>query len=230
LILIAYHYILLIIQIVSNNPLKYKNYLIKIEIENQEYGFCNIVEIKMMTVEPSNFLSSTPFLYLGTVPQSGKITGPNEPLSRIQVPLIQTLVSKTINENENLGAVNVNEILLRTGITPRQPVRIKDETIGIELSLNLGGNSSRFSSAQISPAELQTGQTMGKFVPTNLREARDALHMITSQRKGTTNRAFAIGELKTIARNLDLPSTGSKDILANRIRSHVIEFFHLQIA
>lgn len=181
----------------------------------------------MMTAEPSNFLSSTPFLTLGSVPQSGRITGPNEPLSRIQVPLIQTLVSKSTNGNQDLGTVNVNDILLRAGITPRQPVRIKDETIGIELSLNLGGNSS--SSAQISPAELQTGQTMGKFVPTNLREARDALHMITSQRKGTTNRAFAIGELKTIARNLDLPSTGSKDILANRIRSHVIEFFHLQI-
>ena len=183
----------------------------------------------MTTVEPSNFLTTTPFMNPRSLPPSGRITGQNEPLFRIQVPLIQTLVSKSTSSNENLGAVNVSDVLLRAGITPRQPVRIRDETIGIELNLNLTGNSSGSISGQISPAELQTGQTMGKFVPTTLREARDALHMITAQRKGTTNRAFAIGELKTIARNLDLSSTGSKDILANRIRSHVIEVFNLQI-
>lgn len=175
-------------------------------------------------MESSNFLAPTPFLNPHAVPHSGKITGPDEPLSRIQMPTINTLVSKTINSEESLTAVNVNDILLRAGVTPRQPVRVKDETIGIELNLNLTGSTN----AQISPAELQTGQIMGKAIPTNLREARDALHMITAQRKGTTNKAFAIGELKTIARNLDLPVNGSKDIIANRIRSHVIEYFHLQ--
>jgi len=182
-----------------------------------------------MIVEPSNFLASNSFLQPASVLRGGKITGPNEPLSRIQVPLIQTLISKTTNGTESLGLIDVNDILSRAGITPRQPIKIVDETIGVELNLNLIGNASGSTSAQISPAELQTGQTMGKFIPTNLREARDALHMITSQRKGTTNRAFAIGELKTIARNLDLPCNGSKDILANRIRSHVIGVFNLQI-
>lgn len=179
----------------------------------------------MTTAEPINFLTTSPFLNPRTLPQGGRITGPNEPLTRIQIPPIQTLISKSVNINENLGAVNVNDVLLRSGVTPRQPIRIRDEVIGIELNLSLTGNPL----GQVSPAELQIGQTMGKFIPTTLHEARDALHMITAQRKGTTNRAFAIGELKTIARNLDLSSTGSKDILANRIRAHVIGVFNLQI-
>lgn len=174
-------------------------------------------------------LLQNPFLDPYSVPQGGKVAGLGERLIQIQVPAIQTLVYKTTNTSGYLAAVNVSEALLKAGITPRQPILIRDETIGIELNLNLlgTGSVSGVTSAQMTPAELQ-GQTVGKVIPRNVREARNVLHMITAQRTGTTNRSFDINELKKIARNLDLPSTGNKDVLANRIRTHIIDYFNLQ--
>lgn len=170
-----------------------------------------------------------PFLDPFSTPQGGTVANQGQPLSRLQIPQIQTLVFKTTENSGNLAAVNVSNALLRAGITPRQPVLIRDETIGIELNLNLFGTSATVGEtpSQITPAELQTGQVVGKIIPTNFREARSVLHLITAQRSGSRNVAFNINELKKIARNLDLPATGNKDVLAHRIRTAIIEFFNL---
>lgn len=170
-----------------------------------------------------------PFLDPFTTPQGGVVVAAGQPLSRIQIPAIHTLVRKTSETSGSLAAVNVSDALLRAGITPRQPVLIRDEAIGIEISLSLVGGTSTSIEAntQITPADLQAGQVVGKIIPTNFREARSVLHLITAQRTGNRNAAFNINELKKIARNLDLPANGNKDVLANRIRTSIIEFFNL---
>ena len=172
-----------------------------------------------------------PFLDPFSTPQGGSVAAPGQPLSRIPIPAIHTLVFKTTEDSGNLAAVNVSDALLRAGITPRQPVLIRDETVGIELNLNLFGTAATSGemTAQVTPAELQTGQVVGKIIPTNFREARTVLHLITAQRTGSRNVAFNINELKKIARNLDLPANGNKDVLANRIRTAIIEFYNLPL-
>jgi hypothetical protein len=170
-----------------------------------------------------------PFLDPFSTPQGGIVAAPGQPLRRLQVPSIQTLVFKTTENTGNLAAVNVSDALVRAGITPRQPVLFRDETIGIELNLNLFGATPAVAetTSQVTAADIQTGQVVGRSIPTNFREARSVLHLITAQRTGSRNVAFNINELKRIARNLDLPANGNKDVLANRIRTSIIDFYNL---
>jgi transglutaminase/protease-like cytokinesis protein 3 len=171
-------------------------------------------------------LSPNPFLDPYNIPQGGKITKVGEKLTKLEIPNIQTLVYKTTNNVEDLAAVNVNDALLRAGITPRQPVVFKDEAaFGIELPLMLLGTPAP--SSQVSPATLQTGKVIGRYIPTNIQEAKDVLHLIVPQRSGSKNTAFDINELRQIARNLQLPASGNKDVLANSIRSHIIQEYQL---
>lgn len=171
-----------------------------------------------------------PFLDPFSSPPGGIVTVQGVPLSRIKIPAIQTLVSKTAENSGNLATVSVNDALLKAGITPRQTVLTSNEAIGIELNLNLFGNMPTVGniSAQLTPAELQTGQVVGRIIPTSFPEARSVLHLITSQRTGSRNIAFNINELKRIAKSLGLQAIGNKDVLANRIRTEIVEFYNIQ--
>ncbi|CAN5891690.1 hypothetical protein BH23THE1_BH23THE1_32480 [soil metagenome] len=158
-----------------------------------------------------------------------RVAALGQPLSRIFIPPIKTLIFKTADNSGNLAAVNVNDALSRAGITPQQPILVSDENIGIELNLNLFGGSSNVNEtpSQVTPAEVQSGQVVGTIIPTTYREAKSVLHLITAQRTGSRNVAFNITELKRIAKNLDLQASGNKDVLANRIRTAIIGFFNL---
>ena len=169
-----------------------------------------------------------PFLDPFSTPQGATTALPGQPLSRIQIPPIRTLVRKTIDSTGSLTMVNVGEALNRAGITPRETVLVRDETIGIELNLSLFGTAIQEQTpSEVTPSEIQTGQVVGRRIPTNYREARDVLHLIVAQRTGSRNEAFNINQLKMIAKNLNIQSTGNKDVLANRIRTSIIEFYNL---
>lgn len=182
----------------------------------------------MAQVETTFSAFQNPFLDPYSAPQGGRMANPGQPLQRLQIPPIQTLVRKTTETSGSLAMVDVSDVLNRAGITPREPVLVQDEQIGIQLNLSLFTTAiSNQTPSQVTPAELQTARGVGRRVPTNYREARDVLHLIVPQRTGSRNDAFNINELKRIARNLNLAATGNKDVLANNIRSEIIRFFNL---
>jgi hypothetical protein len=172
-------------------------------------------------------LTTNPFLETETIPGAGRVTLAGQKLSRIQVPPIKTLVHKPTTMTGELINVNVNDVLTRAGVTPTQSVVVSNETYGIRLELNLLGIPSSSGTAQLTPADLQKGQNVGRYIPTNVREARDVLHKISPQRTGNKNDSFNISELKKIAKNLDLPSVGNKDVLAVNIRNYIIDYYNL---
>jgi hypothetical protein len=168
-----------------------------------------------------------PFLDPYLVPRGGTLSNPGEPLNRIEVPPIHTLIYKASVTFGLLASVNINDALLRAGITPQQPVLVRDAIIGIELNLNLPGTAAPPSASFLSPAQLQTGQTVGKIIPTNLKEAYNVRHMINAQRTGNRNVSFDINELKQISKNLNLSASGNKDVLANRINTAINAYYNI---
>jgi hypothetical protein len=174
--------------------------------------------------ETSSTLFDNPFLDPFASPKGGVMVELGQPLIRLEIPDIRTLIYKT-SSSGSLSMINMNQVLTSAGITPRQPILVQDENVGIELNLNILEN--RTSNVQINSADLPSGQTIGRKIPANAREARDVLHLISSQRAGSSNNAFSINELKKIARNLNIPATGSKDVLVNNIRNYIIDFFDL---
>lgn len=158
----------------------------------------------------------------------GTIVGPDQPLPRIQIPYISTLVSKSQESKGTLIMVNVGEALNKAGITPREPILAVNEGIGIELNLNLFSSTTGMQTPiQMNPTEITGTQTVGRDIPKDAREVRNVLHLITGQRTGSRHDSFNINELKKIARNLNLSTNGNKDAIANRIRTHIEEFFNL---
>lgn len=172
----------------------------------------------------SAILEQNPFLDPFDIPVGGKISDRNQPLTRLQIPNISTLVFKTEESAGNLLMINISDALQQVGVTPQRSILPEDEEVGIRLDLNLFGTENIQTASQVNPSEIG-GQTVGRRIPTNYHEARDALHMIVAQRTGKQNYAFGIADLKRIARNLNLSSSGNKDVLANRIRTAVTELF-----
>ena len=178
-----------------------------------------------LTAPVQSGLFQNPFLDPYSTPQGGISSITGQPLPRLQIPIIQTLIYRTEETRGTLSLVDVRETLAQAGITPREPVLIRDEAVGIELNLNLFGAGLHTPTAPVSTG--LSAQTLGRQIPTTFREAHSVLNLITPQRSGSKNTAYGINELKQIARNLNIPSTGNKDVLANRIRTEIIQYFGL---
>lgn len=152
----------------------------------------------------------------------GKSSVVGQPLAPLNIPPIQTLLSKRGKPIGNLTMVQVADTLARAGIVPEEPVYVREENVGIELNLNLYGAAAP-STTQTS--DLDMGHTVGRSIPKDFREARNVLQLIVPSRSGSKNTAFNIAELRQIAKNLNLPSSGDKKTIADRIRSAVIGFY-----
>lgn len=172
-------------------------------------------------------IAVNPFLDPYNTPQGGRLSLVGQQLKPLEIPPIRTLIQKPTDTTGTLTFVNISEALSR--VTPRENFVVKDETVGIELNLSLfGASMTGQAPGGNTPVELQTGQTVGRVIPTNISEALENLHLITGQRTGSKNVAYNINELRQIARNLNLPSNGNKDDLATRIREHVTGFYGIQ--
>ena len=171
-------------------------------------------------------LFQNPFLDPYAPLHGGTVSPVGAPLTRLQIPPVETLVYRTGENRGGLSMVSVPAALSRTGSAAQQPVVVRNEAVGIELSLAAVGSRGQ-PPPPITPAGTSPVQAASQPIPTNMREAREVLSMITPQRTGSKSRVFGINELKQIARNLNLPSTGNKDVLASRIRTAIIEYFNL---
>lgn len=166
-----------------------------------------------------------PFLDTNDPPIGGYITSFGEPLSRITVPKINTLIVKIGEYTTMLGMSEASLEFPNVGVNVDNII-VRNESIGIQLNLNSWSSVSteRTNSGHIMTS---TGQVVGKRIPRNFTEAREMLQFISPKRTGSENQSFDVQELKQIARNLNLATTGIKEVLANRIISAVNEFFGL---
>lgn len=166
-------------------------------------------------------LFQNPFLDPYATLQGGVVAPVGAPLTPLDIPPIQTLVYKTGETQGGLSLVRVPAALSQTGAATLQPFVVRNEAVGIELSLAaLGAPTAAPVGGIPLPSTVQA-------LPANMREAREVLTMISAQRTGSKSRVFGISELKQIARNLNLPSTGNKDELASRLRTAIIDYFNL---
>jgi hypothetical protein len=174
-----------------------------------------------------------PFLDPYDTPVGGQLASPGQPLQQLAVPPIQTLIYQTDRSATSLAMVSVESALKEEDVTPSQPTTTEADNVGIGLDINLlttGAQQPTTTPSTVgSQQPVTTGQTMGRQIPTNMHEARGMLHLISPLRTGRKNEAFNIGELRQIARNLNIPTSGKKEELANRIRGAIIEFFNLQM-
>jgi hypothetical protein len=172
--------------------------------------------------------SKNPFLDPYSVPPSGKLANENERLFRVRVPEIQTLIYESTDRPLLLSSVPVSSNLNTRNAIASEPAATDAGNVGIGLDISLLTMGAQPTSPiPKESSSIRSGQTMGRQIPTNMHEARNMLHLISPLRTGKKNEAFNIGELKQVARNLNIPTSGKKEELANRIRSSIVEFFNL---
>lgn len=167
---------------------------------------------------------TNPCLTIGLI--GGTMAEPGQPLNRLSIPDISTLISDRPSVPSELGTIPFEVIAaLDRGTHTVQTAPGEEPTVGHEINLGVFGKN-KF--GQINPAEIPK-QGSGRHIPRNLAEARDSLNFITDTRSGAKNTAFRVNELRQIARNLNLTATGNKPELVNRIRTAVIEYYRLQV-
>lgn len=125
----------------------------------------------------------------------------------LRLPSVQTIIKKIPISDEPLPVIDYAQ---------KEPpasaaVGVHPVEIGIELS--------------VEDTESPPARQIGERLPQTLEEAYENLDLIKAQRTGSRNRTYNANQLRQIAKNLDLPSTGNKDVLANRIRDKVMEFY-----
>jgi hypothetical protein len=150
----------------------------------------------------------------------GDMTEPGQPLNRLVIPAIATLISGTRTISPALATIALtlgSDELFRPGVEG-------EIQVGTEINLSVFGKN-RF--GQINPAEIPMPGS-GRRIPKNRAEARDDRHLIVSSRAGAKNTAFRVSELKQIARNLGLSLNGNKDELVNRIQTEIKNYYQLQ--
>lgn len=167
-------------------------------------------------------MNENPFLDQYNQPDEGKVSIEGNPLNRIFIPDIETLVSENSRVSRQLPSINIQSLLAKAGQTPVKPAPFNGNT-GIMLDVNLTKNE-----GSSLPENVNLGGTYqtGVKLPTTLEEARDKLALIVPERAGR-NGKFGVNHLQQIARNLGIESHGNKAAIANRIRSAVITHFNL---
>lgn len=175
----------------------------------------------------ADLMDVNPFIDPYTTIPGGEISKYGEPLIRLSSPNIKTLVYKTQKSAGDLRIIDIADVVRIANIMPDEHILQENSEMGLQLDLNLFGTEGSQSSSQINPAEISS-KSISRHIPTTYREARDVLHLITDQRTGKTNASFGVTELKRIARNLDLPGIGNKDVLAARIRKAVMTLYGMK--
>lgn len=175
-------------------------------------------------------LNINPFLDVTADIPRGELSIAGSPLKKLRLPKITTLIHIVADQPDQLSIGNISATLHQV-IPPNNEVSTQDPGIGTDLGdeLNLIGfeeTTPLTTVGQTNPAALQS-KSMVRQLPTNMREARNVLHLITAKRKGTSNESFGIAELKTIAKNLNIPAAGNKNVVADKLRTAIMKYFNI---
>jgi len=151
--------------------------------------------------------------------EGGRMSEQGQPLFRLNIPNIQTLISRsTETEGGALSTVEIASMIANQNFTPL-PV---EQAPGIIIDTSIPG---RPSVPEAGP--VITSQTVGRVLPRTFDEVQRSLSLITPTRAGKKNPAYTLSELKIIAQNLSLPSSGvNKESLANLIIRKVTEYYN----
>lgn len=153
---------------------------------------------------------------------SGAMVQFGQPLRRLQIPNIQTLISTPEQSGvapiENVSIVSVIDTAKFVNHVPVEGERV----LGITIDTRIPGQQIM---APGTSQEQFASQGVGRQIPRSFQEARNVLGMINPGRSGKKGNAFSQAELKKIAQNLSLPSSGSKAELANRLIQAITSFY-----
>lgn len=161
--------------------------------------------------------------YLKTMETTGGVlAAPGQKLNRLQIPNIQTLISRTEEPGVAPSSIQIGSLIgSQAKNLVSRPLTIEEQTIGITLDVNVTGR-------QLAPAG-ESGpvgsQSVGRKIPSTYFEARDAASLIIPGRAGKRSNVFKLEELKIIAQRLGIPATGGKTVVATNILNRLFEFF-----
>jgi len=178
-------------------------------------------------MDASSLVSTNPVLDYQTMVRRGVLVNRGQPLQKIVVPPIRTLIYESTDKIPSLAMVTVQTALAAENVILNRDAETDATNVGIGLDISLLTLGSQAPS-QIS-STMGDGRITGRQIPTNMHEARAVINQISPTRAGAKNEAYGITELRQIARNLNIAASGKKEELANRIRKEVMEFFNLQI-
>ncbi len=149
------------------------------------------------------------------------LTNPGEPLFRLRIPNIQTLISRRAeSERPEIGMVGLQTTVESQKFASKAIG--KEDVIGITIDTSVPGGQGGPVMAETPPI---LAQSVGRQLPRTYEEARNNLSLITPGRSGKRTNVYKLDELKKIAQNLNLPSAGNKETIANTIVNAVARFF-----
>ena len=125
----------------------------------------------------------------------------------IQFPNVQTKLQ-----------VQTKEAQLALGFLPPQAVPVATQAIVFN------PNAPTFNVAYDIQKAIQEELPAEKRLPKNLKETYEVLDMISMERTSKNRRVFDIGEIKQIAKNLEISPTGNKTEIVRRVRQAVLNY------
>jgi len=173
----------------------------------------------------SELIKINPFLDPFSPPKGGEIAEPNQPLIKLDIPDIKTVIHKTTESLGQLSMVSITKAFTDAGQIPQKQVLGTDQNIGIKLDISMLSVGTK-TLVQSNPSEIQTGTIRGR-IPCTPAEVKQNLHLVSTKRTSSTSKNYSITELKQIAKCLQLPASGNKDVLANNIRNYIQELYGL---
>jgi hypothetical protein len=162
----------------------------------------------------------SPFLSTEEPVVGGHLSNPGQPLARLQIPQITTTISRQSEAGTSLSSIDVGEIPIRQ--TNIRPVTAQEQDIGITLDTGIPGRTEVPGTPQMFA---QTTQGVGRQLPRTYEEVRNVISLIAPGRTGKKTNTFLVVELRKIAQNLNLPSSGNKETLANTILQAVRSYY-----
>ena len=156
----------------------------------------------------------------------GEMSEKGEPLSKLFIPPIETLINKPQVSRAELEFSQVPFDITSGGTTPVRTVMEAENPFGVHIDIGIHGMISPVQ-YEINPAQIK-GTGTKRPIPTNFPEARSAMGLISNKRSGQKVEFFSLPELRTIAQNLRLPKNGNKDELVNRLISAIKNFYNME--
>jgi hypothetical protein len=133
-----------------------------------------------------------------------KIADPDQPLSRIIIPDIITVVSKAVNYKPKEYEI-IDKIINDVGVN--EVTSFSNEDFGIQLDMTLfNGNQTP---TMINPLVIEgttyENAVSGMTIPSTYEEAFTNLNKISAVKTGKANNYYSVSELTSIAENLKIP-------------------------
>lgn len=137
-------------------------------------------------------------------------------LNKINLPEITTIIAK----KEEDASLSIEATISQSNLT----------NINVESQVPIGITIDTFSQEvqTVAPVTEIVGATIGEKIPTTIQEAYENIGKISVYKSGKNRNNYNVNQIRAIARNLSLATTGSKAEVAQRILDAISNFYKLK--